>query len=126
MVGVQIGGDLFFPTSLLTTISLKGKAGAFANFASREMRLVDSIGTALVNGNDDVNLAGLFEIGANMHYQLTPSVRLSGGYEVWYLPGMATEAGQRPNLLNNNSASIVDSDDDVIFHGFNMGAQLLF
>jgi hypothetical protein len=126
MVGLQIGGDLFFPTSLRTSVSIKGKAGAFANFATRELRMSDSDGAAVINGVDDVDIAGLFEVGVNGHYQITPSVRLSGGYEVWFVPGVATEARQASHFLNANSGTAIRMTDDVVFHGFTMGAQLLY
>jgi hypothetical protein len=126
MIGVQVGGDVFFPTSLRTLVSIKGKGGVFANLASRELRMVDTDGQAVINGFDDVDIAGLIELGANAHYDLTPSIRLSGGYELWFLPGVATQSNQRPQFLNANSGSTIRMDDDIVFHGATFGAQLLY
>lgn len=126
LIGPQIGGDIFFATSLKTSISLRGKAGIFANFATRELRLVEPGGTALFNAKDKVDIAGLFELGIAGNYQITPSIRLSGGYEVWYVPGMGTVARQSPNILSGASGTNLRLREDLFLHGFNAGVQVLF
>jgi hypothetical protein len=126
MLGLQVGGDLFFPTSLRTMVSMKGKAGAYADFANREVRMIDSTGAAVFNGFDDVDIAGLFEFGANFHYEVTPSVRLTGGYELWFMPGVATQSKQQPQFLNVNSGTSIRMTDDIAFHGATFGAQILY
>lgn len=126
MVGLQIGGDVYMPTSLRTLISFKGKAGAYANFNGREVQIINDATTSLRNAFDDVNIAGLIELGANGIYQVTPSVRLNAGYEAWLMPGVATVSRQRPNFLNAGSGTAIRSTDTIAFHGFSFGAQVLY
>jgi hypothetical protein len=45
---------------------------------------------------------------------------------VWFVPGVATEARQASHFLNANSGTAIRMTDDVVFHGFTMGAQLLY
>jgi len=126
LIGPQIGGDIFFLTSLKTSLSLRGKAGVFANFAEREVRLAATNSTILFNGKDKVDIAGLFEFGINFNYQITPSIRLNGGYEVWYMPGMGTVSDQNPASLTFDSGTRLQLHDDIFLHGFNAGVQVLY
>jgi len=126
MVGAQVGGDVFFTTSLKSSISMRGKAGIYGNFATREVRLVEDGTTTFFNGNDEVDLAGLFEFGINFNYQITPSIRLSGGYELWYMPGIASVSNQNPNILTPNSGFAINMEEDLFLHGFNAGVQVLY
>lgn len=126
LVGAQIGGDVFFTTSLKSSISLRGKIGVFGNFATREARLVEDGVTTFFNANDKVEIAGLLETGIFGNYQLTPSIRLSGGYELWYLPGIASISEQNPNLLTPVSGLSVRFREDLFLHGFNGSIQVLF
>lgn len=126
MVGLQIGGDLYMPTSLRTLVSVKGKAGVYGNFASRETRVVNDAALTLRNGIDDVNIAGLFEMGINGIYQVTPSIRVNAGYEAWLMPGVATVSRQLPHFLNAGSGTTVRMNDVLAFHGFSLGAQILY
>ena len=114
------------PTSLRTLISFKGKAGVYANFNGREVEIINDGAASLRNAFDDVDVAGLVELGANGIYQLTPSVRLNAGYEAWLMPGVATVSRQRPNLLNAGSGTAIRATDTIAFHGFSFGAQVLY
>ncbi|MBX3423999.1 MAG: hypothetical protein KF752_20775 [Pirellulaceae bacterium] len=148
LIGPQIGGDIFFLYSMKTSVSLRGKAGAFANIASRESRLnanwgptpadnpliagvPDPIAVPLnnvvfSNGKDRTDFAGLFELGVFGHYQCTPSVRFSGGYEVWYATGLATVPGQRQPFLTLGTGTALRMREDLILHGFNVNVLMFF
>ncbi len=126
MVGVQVGGNVYVPTSLRTLISFRGKAGVFGNFASRDVRIVRDAASVLRNLSDDVNIAGVVEFGVNGVYEVTPSIRLTSGYEAWLLPGSATVSNQRAQFLNAGSGTAIRMRDTVVLHGFTVGAQVLF
>lgn len=126
MVGLQVGGNVYVPTSLRTLVSFRGKAGVYGNFASRDLRIVKDGAVALRNLTDDVNIAGVVEFGVNGIYEVTPSIRLTSGYEAWLLPGSATVSNQRSQLLNAGSGTAIRMKDTVVLHGFTVGAQVLF
>ena len=126
LFGAQLGGDIFFVTSLRTSISVRGKAGVYANAASREVRLLEDDVVLVNNARDKIDLAGLFELGLFGNYQITPSIRLHGGYEVWYASGIATTATQRQIVLNFASGRQLRMKDDLFLHGFSGGVLLLY
>lgn len=126
MVGVQVGGNVYVPTSLRTLISFRGKAGVYGNFASRDVRIVRDAASVLRNLSDDVNIAGVVEFGVNGVYEVTQSIRLTSGYEAWLLPGSATVSNQRAQFLNAGSGTAIRMRDTVVLHGFTVGAQVLF
>jgi hypothetical protein len=126
LVGLQIGGNLFLPTSLRTSVNFKAKGGLFANFASRTVDLIENNASILKNGFDKTDLAGLVEFGVSGIYQFTPSVSIQGGYEFWYMPGLATVSNQRNSFLDLNTGSNIRMDHDILIHGFSVGAQILY
>lgn len=71
-------------------------------------------------------MAGLIEMGFFTNYQIVPSVRLTAGYEFWYMPGIATVPGQGPQFVNPSSASRVNNDHELLLHGGSVGVQVLF
>ena len=126
MVGAQLGGDLIFPVSLRANVGIRGKAGVYANFDERNTFLRND-GTVLLNsGDNDVDVAGLAEVGVFANYQIVPSIRLTAGYEFWYMPGMATVPEQQPHLITPASGTAVADSHDLFLHGGSAGVQILF
>lgn len=126
MLGLQAGGDLLYPISLRGNVGFRGKAGVYANFDERATFLSNA-GTTVVNSGDtDVKVAGLFEFGVIGNYHILPSVRLTAGYEFWYMPGLATVPEQGPALVSPAMGTTVFNEDDVILHGGSAGIQILF
>lgn len=126
MAGAQIGADFLYPMSLRSSLGIRGKAGAYANFDERRT-FVSNAGTTLINaGDSDVNLAGLLELGIFGQYQVVPSIRLTAGYEFWWMPGMATVPEQTPSLISPASGTTVFNEDDLFLHGGTVGVQVLF
>jgi len=126
MIGVQLGADILYPVSLRGNIGFKGKGGVYANFDERNAFLSNA-GTTLINsGDSDVDVAGLIELGVFGNYHIVPSIRLTAGYEFWYMPGMATVPEQMPNVITPTSGTIIHDDDDVVLHGGHVGIQVLF
>jgi hypothetical protein len=126
MVGAQVGADVMYPVSLRASVGFRGKAGVYANFDERATFLSNA-GTVLLNtGDEDVQLAGLIEMGVTGSYQVVPSVRLTCGYEFWYMPGVATVPEQGPAVLSTASGTTVFNEADLFLHGGSIGAQILF
>lgn len=126
LVGVQTGADLIYPISLRANVGVRAKAGVYANFDERETFLSNA-GTIVLNaGDSDVDVAGIIEYGVFANYHVVPSVRLTAGYEFWYLPGMATIPEQSPTLVSPASGTTVFDSDDLFLHGGSVGVQILY
>jgi hypothetical protein len=126
MIGPQVGGDFMKPLGLRTLVGVKGKAALLANF-NRNQLLLQNAGVNIVDAVDnDVDVAGLGEFGAYIKYSVTPSIRLNAGYEVWYLPGVATIPGQNLRYVTPETGAKVFANDELLLHGASFGAQILF
>ena len=126
MVGVQVGADMMYPMGLRTTVGMRGKAGVFANFDESRV-LLQNAGVLVLDATDrDIDVAGLVEYGIYGRYQVVPSIRLTAGYEFWYLPGMATVSAQAINRVHPDSGNQVEAEDDIFLHGGSVGVQILF
>lgn len=126
MAGLQIGADMLYPTTLRSNIGFKGKAGVYANFDERNTYLINN-GNLLINAGDSrVDIAGMFEFGVLGNYHILPSVRLTAGYEFWWMPGMATIPEQGPTLITPATGTYSFHKDDLFLHGGSVGLQVLF
>lgn len=126
MVGLQVGGDILYPVNMRTNVGFRAKGGVYANFYEGS-RFMSNAGTLILNsGDSDVDVAGLIEGGIFTQYSIVDSIRLTAGYEFWFMPGMATIAEQQPNRVGPGSGSTVQREDDVFLHGGHVGVQVLF
>lgn len=126
MFGPQIGGEFNQALGMRALVGFRGKAALLANFSRNSVNLQNAGLNILGVTDSDVDVAGLFELGSNIKYSLTPSIRLTAGYEMWYLPGVATVASQGLNVISQGTAQKVDADDDLLLHGVTLGAQILY
>ena len=126
MAGAQVGADILYPVSLRANMGFRGKAGVYANFDETSVFLQNGATTVLNAGDNSVDVAGLIEMGVFANYQVVPSVRLTAGYEFWYMPGAVTIPGQSPQFINPSTGTRVDNDDEVFLHGGSVGVQVLF
>ena len=126
MVGPQIGAEVNQPLGMRALVGFRGKAALLGNFSRNAVNLSNAGSAILGTSDSDVDVAGLFEFGTFVKYSLTPSVRLTAGYEMWYLPGVATVASQGLNIVSPGTAQKVNADDDLFLHGFSAGAQILY
>ena len=126
MIGAQIGADIFYPVSLRGNVGFRGKAGVFGNFDETNVTMQNAATTIVNGGDSSVDLAGLVEMGVFANYQLVPSIRLTAGYEFWYMPGIATVPSQNPQFINPSTGTRIDNDNELFLHGGSVGAQILF
>ena len=125
-VGPQIGAQLIRAASLRANYGFKGKIGILANFNDSSTFMTNA-GTLLLNANDEsVDACGIVEMGVFANYQIVPSVRLTAGYELNYLPRFATVPGQDVAAVNLTSGTSVRTDSDVFLHGGSAGVQILY
>ncbi len=126
LIGAQVGADFLYPVNLRTSVAFKGKGGVYGNFSDNETRLINDGTNVLFSGDTKVDLAGLIELGMYGVYHVVPSIRLTAGYELWYMPGMATIPEQSPHVITVASGSSIANEDDVLLHGLTAGVQILF
>ncbi|MCA9130167.1 MAG: hypothetical protein KDB22_23930 [Planctomycetales bacterium] len=126
MAGAHVGADLLYPVSLRTNMGFRLKGGVFANFAERTTFMTNN-GTLVINtGDTKTDVAGVIEGGVYANYSIVPSIRLTGGYDFWYLPGSATIPGQNVTRLNPDTGTSIFNETDLFFHGGSVGVQVLF
>ena len=126
LLGLQLAADLIYPVALRGNVGFRFKGGVYANFAQDVVRL-DNAGTLILNaGSDRTDWAGVFEYGIFGNYAIVPSVRLTAGYEFWWLPGIATVPEQEPQFINPGSGSFTQNEDNLILHGGSIGLEILF
>lgn len=126
MAGVQLGADVLYPVSLRSNIGIRGKGGVYANFDEANVLLQNGATTVLNAGDSSVDVAGVIEMGIFTNYHIVPSVRLTAGYEFWYLPGIVTVPGQSPQFVHPSAGTQLDNDNELFLHGGSVGVQVLF
>ena len=137
LVGLQVGMDLLYPIGRFAYTDMRFRAGAYANFAEsdfaqqnvRTVATVDSSGATPVtdrtdvinssNSDDDVDIAGLFEFGSGIRYQVGELLSFRVGAEIWYLTNVASATD---NVINPSGQIIID--EDIFFAGLSFGSEL--
>ena len=126
LLGFQIGNDMFFPATNRLEVGLRTRLGIFGNF-NKSNTFMSNRGTTRVNSRDkDIDFAGMIETGLLARYRIFPNVVAMGGYEAWFMPGVATAANQRNNIVTPSLGSDVRAGDTVVFHGATAGLEISF
>jgi hypothetical protein len=123
LFGVQLGIDMLYPVSCHGYMDFRGRAGAYYNRADSSTTLINDGNVVLANAADDSEIAGFFEIGTGIRYQLGEALSLRAGSEFWYLTGVASARDQVPFLVTSNIGSRVSVDDDIFFLGLSVNAE---
>jgi hypothetical protein len=128
LIGPQLGLQLIYPVGIRTYTETTLKGGAYLNFVDTDTSLFSPIGAApLATGaGDEVELAGMLEIGSKIGINLTRSVSAHVGYDLWYMAGIAESASQLPIGFNRATPFTVSADDDVFIHGLTGGVQVVY
>lgn len=122
LMGGQIGLDLKFPTGRLTTTShLKG--AIFANTGEGDSFLSNDGVVQFNNSSGELDFASLIEFGYYVNYQLTPRLSVRGGYETWWIYGLALAPSQAGNSIGRNTGGKLDINDDTFYHGGTLGVE---
>ncbi len=126
LLGGQIGIDALYPVSCHGSVDFRGRAGAYLDFAENDFTLVNEGAAVLANSDEDAQIAGFFELGAGMRYQLGEALTLRAGGEFWYLTGVATAPNQFSDVIASNTGSDINVNDDIFFLGLSVGAEFKF
>ena len=125
MIGLQVGMDLLYPIAKFAYADFRGRAGGYLNFADASVQYSNADALVFSNSSEDEQIAGVFEIGSGLLYQLGEALALRAGTELWYITGIATATDQVPGgVLSRNSGRSVRADDDIVVFGLTVGAEL--
>lgn len=127
LTGIQVGLDLSYPLSQRMSYGSRLRGGVYANFnQGRAILGTVNNGVLANNFDEDVDVAGMIEYGTTLRYRLFDAAVVTAGYEMWYMPGVASVPGQRLYAVNPNLGSKVVAKDDVFFHGATAGLEISF
>lgn len=124
LLGPQIGGELFYDVGYRLSFSALGKAGVFLNVLELDTDLNNNSTPIISRNSDDIDISTAIELGGIAHYQLSPKVRLRGGYNFLWLFDVATATDAFPTFLNGAVGQNVTSRDDMLFHGVSAGIEI--
>ena len=123
LFGVHIGMDLNYPIGRFYTTTVM-KAGLFVNASEADVRLVNAGSTEIANSDEDLDIAGMLELGFFMGANVTRNLRVRAGYEILWITGVALVPDQIQNPLTVSTGSHVHDSGDTFYHGFSAGAEL--
>ncbi|MCO8123974.1 hypothetical protein NHH03_19675 [Stieleria sp. TO1_6] len=126
LVGIQGGLDLLYPIAQHVYTDFRGRAGAYANFAESNVDLRNQGSSVIRRNRDDTELAGVFEIGGGIRYQMGEMLSIRAGGEMWYITNVATAPDQINTAVTNNLGRNIDIDQGLFYYGVNIGAELRF
>ncbi len=126
MFGAQIGIDMLYPISCHGYMDFRGRAGAYYNRVNSDTTLFNDGNVALANTSSDGELAGFFELGSGIRYQLGEALSVRFGSEFWYMAGVASAPDQIPLTVTSNVGNNVNINDDIFFLGLSVGAEYKF
>lgn len=121
LFGLQVGMDLLYPVSRIGYSDLRLRAGAYYNDADYNLSVNDN-GTVFARNRDEAELAGVFELGGGMRYQLGDMLAIRAGAELWYLSGLAIAPDQFDSARFND----INVDDSILITGVSVGAELRY
>jgi hypothetical protein len=125
LIGFQAGLDLMYPLTRHLYGDFRGRAGLFVDLADGEVRLRNNGDTVLWNFSDATKIAGVFEFGGGLRYQLGEILSIRAGGEMWYLTDYASGPDQVVNGVSSRLGSSTQTDD-VFYYGGTVGLELRY
>jgi hypothetical protein len=120
LIGFQVGMDLLYPVCRNTYTDLRARAGVYANFIDLDLRVINAGTTTAALLDDSTKLAGQLEFGSGLRYQFCEMLSVRGGFDLWYLSGVAAARDQfRDGILARRE---VRGKDDFLVVGLSLGA----
>jgi hypothetical protein len=128
LIGPQCGLDVFYPIGASNRLTLIGKTklGLYANFAESDVRLVNAGVQQINNSDDKVAFAFQGELGIQANLQVTRHLAIRGGYELWYLYGLASADQPLTVPLSRSTGRGLECEEDTWFHGVTLGGVLVW
>ncbi|MCG8649354.1 MAG: hypothetical protein MI861_05955, partial [Pirellulales bacterium] len=108
-------------------IDFRTRVGGFINLADSDVMLVNAGNLVINNSDEDEEIAGIFEVGSGVRYQIGQALTIRAGVELWYLAGMATSVTQFNSVVSPTiTGQITQLDDEILFTGAVVGAELRY
>jgi hypothetical protein len=125
LIGPQAGVEMLHSVGATNWLTVSGrlKGGVYANIVDGTTQVVNAGQVEFDNQADNVQIAGIFELGFNAHLQLTRRLSAHAGYEIWYLPGVALAPAQNVSPMTLDTGNTIRSDREAWFHGVSVGGQ---
>jgi hypothetical protein len=121
LFGGQIGGRVRQACGRWS-YDLTGKAGVYGNVIRSSQSIVDFDNTVLRNtSNDGSQLAFLGEIGLNGNYKFSDCLSVRGGYQVYWIDGLALAPNQLDFSVGPASGTTLNKDGGMFMHGAHAG-----
>ncbi len=124
LFGGQIGARLTQACGTCTSWSydITGKAGVYDNVISTAQRVGDFSGFSLRDVKTNANqVAFIGEIDFNLNYALNPNWSIRGGYQVFWVEGLALAPNQLDFTDTAGSGTTVDKTGGLFMHGAHAG-----
>lgn len=136
MVGFQMGANANWAISCKWDIFCDSMLGVYNNRidvyqrvyggGDGEVRFMADGRAANVNADKD-DIAFMGELRAGLGYQLSGNCRLTAAYRVMAVTGVALAVEQMPSDWSNwEHVAWVDSNDSLILHGLQLGAEFKY
>jgi len=121
MAGGQIGLELFRPISQRFSVGCGSLVGVYGNFAKAAVSASNGANSILDASDRGFRINSMFGGHARLKYMVSKNIVASGGYELWYFPGLATAADQRLPGGPQPASFSLQSNDDQLFRGWSAG-----
>jgi hypothetical protein len=125
MGGVQLSLEMKIPIGAWTTMT-RFKGGLFGNAADAQTLLTNAGTQQLANSGDDLGFGSIVEFGYYQRYRVTENISLQGGYEFWWLSGLAVAPDQVQGILTPATGSRVNGKSDTWYHGATFGVEVIY
>jgi len=124
LLGGQVGLEMMFPIGRWMTMSTM-KGGLYGNSVDGNMSLVNNGVGQFNNRAEDIEFAATFEFGYHVSFQITPSIKVRGGYEFLWLYGISLAPDQVLAPLTAFTGDVLD-DDETYYHGATGGVEIIW
>jgi hypothetical protein len=122
LLGFQAGGDGWFCLRQGLRIGGEAKAGVYNNrFEFGRTVSFPTTATAVSTNGNQVAFVG--EASLDVVADLLPSWSIRGGYRVLYLNNLATAGTNVPATL---TSTVLNTESDALFHGFQIGLEYVW
>lgn len=126
MAGLQGGIELWRPISQRIALGGNGLTGLYGNFAHGDWRMDSGTGNNFVTSADQFRIAGTLGVGARARYQFSSSCWAYGGYQWWYLAGLATVDNQPIGEVSSTASLDMTTNAGILVHGASCGLEFRF
>ena len=130
LAGLQVGMDLLYPIGRFAFADFRSRAGIYANFAEGAVSLSERIQnqpagrTIFANFDERTDIAGIFEVGGGVRYQLGEILSVRGGVDLMYIPGIGEAVAQIPGVITPFVGRRTNLDQDLFFWGLSFGGEI--